>query len=379
MRIEMVLPALPRAGMEVMSANLARALRDRGHEVGFTSLLPGGDLADELADSGFRVSVVSAPGIRSHLYPVKLRRWLVTLRLDVLHVHSGAWMKGAQAARLAGVPRIVCTVHGMEARDPWHHRRLDRLASRRTDVVVAVSRALRCSLMERTGLGRDRVMFIPNGVPVPAALPLRDPELRQQLGIPAGGHVVGSVARLTPVKNHALMLDAFARVHSQLGNTFLLLVGDGPCRPAVEDQARRLGVADRVRITGEVRDASPFYAQMDVFCLSSLHEGTSLSLLEAMAHGIPGVATAVGGNVEVLDHGRAGVLAATGDAAALATGVVHVLTSREARTALVEAAADHLTAHYSLDAMVRRYEDVYAGRAAAVPRTNPPERDPCAE
>lgn len=379
MRIEMVLPALPRAGMEVMSANLARGLRERGHEVGFTSLLAGGDLADELADSGFRVSVVSAPGIRSHLYPVNLRRWLATLRLDVVHVHSGAWMKGAQAARLAGIPRIVCTVHGMEDKDPWHHRQLDRLAGRRTDVVAAVSRPLRCSLMERTGLGPDRVVFIPNGVPVPTAPPRRDPDLRQRLGIPAGGHVVGSVARLTRVKNHALMLDAFARVHSQLGDAFLLLVGDGPCRPAVEEQARRLGLDDRVRITGEVRDASPFYAQMDVFCLSSLHEGTSLSLLEAMAHGIPGVATAVGGNAEVLDHGRAGVLAARGDADALASGIVHMLTSREERAVVVEAAADHLSAHYSLEAMVSRYEDVYAGRLVAAHESSPSEREPCAE
>jgi glycosyltransferase involved in cell wall biosynthesis len=244
MRIEMLLPSMPRAGMEVMAAALGKGLAARGHDVGFTCIIEPGELGEDLRAEGFRVSVVQTPGLRPNLFPRELGPWLAELRPDVVHIHSGLWLKAAVAARHARVAHIVYTLHGIGVAEPWYLRWLHRAAAARTDTVVAVADSLGRHLTGTLGVPETKVRVILNGIstgryaPRPAAV-----GLRSRYGIPPDAFVVGNVARLHPVKNHSLLLDAFARLRQSRPEVFLLLVGDGVLRCTLERQVAALGIA----------------------------------------------------------------------------------------------------------------------------------------
>jgi glycosyltransferase involved in cell wall biosynthesis len=360
LRIEMVLPVLHRAGMENVTAVLARGLAARGHEVGFTCIEGPGDLGLDLRQEGFRVAVVAAPGLRPNVLPWEFKRWFRKVAPDVVHAHSGIWLKAAQGARWARVPRVTFTLHGISPSEPWYMRHYSRMAARSTDDVVAVSASLGEHLRNVVHVARDRVHVIPNGVSTREfCTGPRSPEFRRHLGIPADASVVGSVARLHPVKNHALLIAAFARLRQQRPDAFLLLVGDGPCRQEIERDVADRGLSTAVHITGVISPTAPLFREMDVFVLSSHIEGTSISALEAMASGVPVVATAVGGNPVLLGHGQRGLLAPAGDAAALMEAMNTLLQDETLRVRVTAAAAEAVSREYSEENMVTRYELLY--------------------
>jgi glycosyltransferase involved in cell wall biosynthesis len=356
----MVLPTLERAGMEVMAANLARALVRRGHDVGFTCLERIGPLGQEMEEAGLRVTHVPAPGLLPNLLPGALRRWFRSFSPDVVHIHSGVWLKAAAGARAAGVPRVIGTLHGIYPDDPAWSRWVLRAAAARMDMLVAVSDSLRQFAQQMLHVRSDRTIFIPNGIPLSRfATRVRSAGFRRRVGIPEDRPVVGIVARLDPVKNHMLLLDAFARVHSERPDLFLLIVGDGPLRPAVERSARERGLQDSILVTGVVNDPAPYYHEMDVFVLPSAIEGLSMSILEALAAGVPIVATAVGGTPDLLAGGKYGRLVPPSDAGALAREVGLLLNDAQLRSHLATLGQDLIRQRYSDDSMAQAYEDVY--------------------
>ncbi len=367
-RVEMLLPALYPAGMETMVAELCRGLAARGVEVGITCLESEGAMAPRLREEGLRVSVVPTPGFLPNLIPAEpLRRWLRELRPDVAHVHSGVWLKAAQAARAAGVPRVVFTSHGLLDRIPRHHVHLMRLAARLTDSVVGVSEPLTSyhAVTARTRPGQ--AVTILNGVDTGRFRP----------GAPSGavrrgfdhdhGPVVGIVARFADVKDHATLLDAFAIVHRARPDAVLALIGDGPLRPVLAAQVAALGLGQAVQFTGAASDMPPVYRDLDIFVLCSVAEGTSISILEAMASGRAIVATAVGGTPMLLDHGRAGMLVPPGNPAALADALLELLADPGQRTALGRAARERAEAVFSQRTMVDRYLELYGMAGAGAP------------
>jgi glycosyltransferase involved in cell wall biosynthesis len=361
--IEMVIPTLHRAGMEVVTANLAQALRANGHEVGITCIEELGDLGLDLQASGFPVRLVSTPGVLPNFLPSRLSKWLRQRRPDVVHAHSGTWLKAICAARIAGVPRVILSAHGTETAAQWLMRQYQRYAGGRAAGVVAVSRPLQEYLTATLGVPARRVHYIPNGVlpvPVQADPP---PDHRRKLGIPEDAWVVGCVARLHPVKNHDLLIDAFDRLQREVPESFLLLVGDGPCRTSLEQRIRDRGLSGRVRITGVVPDPGSYLRCMQVKVLSSHSEGLSVSLLEAMATGLPVVATAVGGTPGLLEHGRLGTLVPPGDAAAFAAALADVCRAPEAFNDQVALARKTVSTKYSVAAMARAHEIVYTDGA----------------
>jgi glycosyltransferase involved in cell wall biosynthesis len=367
LRIEMVLPSLPRAGMEAVTATLARGLVGRGHTVGFTCTEDTGELGSQLRQEGFRVSEVLSPGLRPNFIPVELAPWLRRLQPDVVHGHNGVWLKAVQAARSAEVPRVVLTLHGIEPVERWFIPFYNRLAARRADVVVAVSQSLRKYLVERVGVPSTKVCTIFNGLPIDHFIAgPRSPEVRRTLQIPHDALVIGTVARLHPVKNHLLLLDAFARVRASVPRSFLLLVGDGPLRSEIEQRIAHLRLNAHVCITGVVTDSAPYLREMDAFALPSQIEGLSISLLEAMACGVPVVATAVGGTPRLLEQGELGRLVPPEDAAALAAAIVELLTDPGRARQLAGAARSAVEASYSVPRMVAEYEAAYGVPTASV-------------
>jgi len=306
------------------------------------------------------------PGI-SMVAPLGLVRCLRRIRPDVVHLHSGAWYKGALAARLARVPRIVYTEHGREHYDPRRARWLDRWASRWTDVVVAVSDGLRRYLEVALHVPPDRIQTIENGIDVDLFSPgPRSQELLDNLTIPPDAVVVGSVGRLEPVKAYQRMIEAVAHIgRSGVMNrpVYLVICGEGSEREALAECARQWGVADRVRLPGWVDRPVEVYRSLDVFALTSLSEGASISLMEAMACGAAPVVMAVGANAEILGPDLRDQVVPAGDVAAFQRTVVATLQSPDRRALVRALARARAIERCSLDRVIRAYERAYRASA----------------
>jgi glycosyltransferase involved in cell wall biosynthesis len=348
LRIEMVLPSLEPGGQELVVARLTKELRARGHDVGVTVTMEEGSLATMLRDAGHDVALVPAPGLKTNWRAPSLITRFLQRRPDVVHVHSGVWLKAARAARAAGTGRVIHTVHGLLDREPWYGDTLKRLAARATDVVVAVSDPLHRYLVEDVRLHPAQVVTVINGVDTSTFRPgNKVGTLRQRLGIPVGAIVVGHVARLAPIKNQILLIDAFAEFRRQLVDSHLILVGDGPERASLEQRIREQSLEASAHLVGTFDDTAPLYREFDIFVLCSRAEGTSMSILESMASGVCVVATEVGGNPALLDNGSCGVLVPSENTAALAGALLRLARNETERAAFARAGRRRAEATYS--------------------------------
>jgi len=167
------------------------------------------------------------------------------------------------------------------------------------------------------------------------------------------------VARLSPQKNHALLLKAFAQGPASDPKAHLVLVGEGTLRRQLEEQAQNLGVAGQIHFLGLRTDISDVLSAMDVFVLSSDYEGSPLSVVEAMASGLPIVSTAAGGVPELFDNGKEGFIVQPGDVRGLSDAIALLLKDREARRSFGIAAARRAKENFDLSRMVRAYEELY--------------------
>jgi glycosyltransferase involved in cell wall biosynthesis len=367
----MALPTLAAAGMEMVVSHLAIQLVKRGHDVGVTCIEEAGPLAPTLISAGVEVAVVPTLGLVTNVRAPALQARFTSRMLDVVHTHSGTWLKAAHAARRARVPGIIHTVHGLHDREPWFSRALVRAAMHYTDAITTVSAPLLDYMMERHKPYVSSVV-IPNGIDltrfVPASTDSRRDRraYREAAGVPADGILIGHVARLMEVKNQSLLLKAFQLVSNHAPDTRLALVGDGPLRGALEAEARALGIYDKVHFAGAVEDVASWLKAFDLFVLCSDAEGTSISVLEALASGLCVVATAVGGNVELLDDGRAGLLVPPKQREALANALLRAVTDERLRGTLGRTGRARVEARYSQDAMVDAYERLYREAARTV-------------
>jgi glycosyltransferase involved in cell wall biosynthesis len=183
--------------------------------------------------------------------------------------------------------------------------------------------------------------------------------LRRELGMSDGEPLVAIVGRIFPIKNHRLFLEAAARVAAEVDRARFIIVGDGVLRPAMEDYARTLGIADRVIFTGWRRDLPSIYPDVDVLVVSSNNEGTPVSAIEAMAAGCPVVATHVGGLPDLIADGKTGCLVPPRDPAALAAGVLRILRDRPLARCLGEAARATVAERFAVERLCLDVESLY--------------------
>jgi glycosyltransferase involved in cell wall biosynthesis len=356
----MIVPTLVACGMEVVVARLIQGLGRRGHEVGVTCIEGGGVLAGQLEAAGHRVAVVPTLGLWSNVRAAPLERWLREQAPDVVHVH-GSWLKSVRAARRARVPAIVYTLHGREP-GSWFEQQLERFGARETDRILTVSQPLREELVRELRVDPRKVSVLPNAVDTAVFRPgPRSGLLRRRLGLGEDRPLIGIVARLSPVKNHALLIEAFARVHREVPEAVLACVGEGPLRPVLQARIDALGLREHVHLLGEHSDMPAVYRDLDLFTLSSDAEGASVSILEAMASGSAVVATAVGGTPDLLDQGRCGWLVPPSQPEPLARALVGALRDVDHRRRVAAAARARVERHYAEAAVIDAHERLYLG------------------
>jgi len=322
-----VLHSLTMGGAEMLAARLARGLRDRV-EFHFACLDDLGTLGEELRQEGFPVHVLGRrPGFDWRC-SYGLTRLLHRARVDVVHAHQYTPFFYAMTARLLyRRPALIFTEHGRHFPDYPRRKRMlaNRLLLRRRDRVVAVGEAVRQALIDNEGIPAGRVGVVYNGISLPdlAAPPARD-EVRRELAIGPDDLVLMQVARLDYLKDHATAIRTLARVVAQRPDARLVLVGEGPERVKIEEQVRSQGLEESVRLLGLRKDVARLLVAADVFLLTSISEGIPLTLIEAMAAGLPVISTQVGGVAEVVADGVSGLLAPAGDDAALAQHVLRL-------------------------------------------------------
>ena len=360
-RVAYVIPGLHYGGMERLLHDLTKALPPRGFEVHVVVVVGFGRFADGLREVADLHQVPPMSKL-SLIYPGQLIKVLRRVAPDVVHSHTGVWFKASRAARLAGVPVVIHTEHGRRVPERVTDRLIDNLASRSTDLIIAVSEALAEVLRRRVVHDQRRLRVITNGVDVDRLRPPLDAaSLRRVLDIPAGTPVIGSIGRLEPVKNYRLALRAFARIEElDCGPPpLLVLVGDGRERGMLEELATALGIAGRVRFLGWRDEVERLYGAFDLFTLTSRSEGTSISLLEAMSMGLCPVVTDVGGNRGVLGPDLASLLVPSDDDAALAAAWRRHLLDAELRRDMGRRARARVQSEFSLERMVENHIEIY--------------------
>lgn len=364
MEIVHVVENLDRGGLERTVVDLIASQRDAGHECRVICLFKLGLLARELLASGVRVD---ACGKRPGLDLRALRRARALIRQSpdaVIHTHNAMAHYYAVLASL-GLP-VKCRIntrHGMggrtrSGRQEWLYRQ----SLRGTDYAVAVCEAARQRFAADGMRPRRALLSVPNGIRLERFRPADDvarQSLVAELGLQTGSRIIGTVGRLQPVKDHALLLRAFAKVRVQVPDAALVIVGDGPLRAALEAQAEQAGLSDAVRFMGDRHDVPRLLTGMEVFALTSTSEGYSVALLEACASSLPIVATDVGGNREIVRHGINGRLVPSGDTAAIATALIALLRGGEQAAAMGRAGYAWAQAEASFRTMAERYHGLY--------------------
>jgi sugar transferase (PEP-CTERM/EpsH1 system associated) len=293
-----------------------------------------------------------------------LYRLFVRERPDIVHTHAwGTLLEGLTAARLARVPVVIHGEHGTLQLRP-HQRWLQRRGWAAADRVLAVSSRLAERIARETAFPLDRIHVIRNGVDINRFKRVDRAEARAALGLTAEEPTLVTVGRLVPVKDHATLFEAMALLKREGVSPTLAIAGDGPLLEALQARAASLGLAERVRFLGHRPDVEVVLGAGDVFVLSSESEGLSNTILEAMASGLPVVATRVGGADEMVRQGQTGYLVPSRSPRGLADALASILRSPGVRQSMGAAGRRRVESEFSLDVMVSRYESMYAEVAA---------------
>lgn len=364
-----VIHHLTMGGMENGLVNLINCMPEAAYRHAIACVEDYSDFRQRITRPGVEVyalqrSRVGVWGLRRDIYRLCRR-----LRPAIVHSRNLSGLDALLPAHLAGVPHNVHSEHGWDVDDldgtktrPVLLRRMHApLVSR----YITVSRDLERYLVQRVGISAQRITQIYNGVDTARFAPVTG-DRREALPAgfcPAEGFVVGTVGRLQPVKDQATLLRAFAALlearPALRERMRLIIVGDGPKSGELQQLARELGVASLSWFPGALNNVSQVLQAFDVFVLPSLNEGISNTILEAMASGLPVLATAIGGNVEMVRDGESGRCFPTGDAASLNALLLDYIDQPDLREQHGRTARHIAEAEFSLGAMTQRYAAVY--------------------
>jgi sugar transferase (PEP-CTERM/EpsH1 system associated) len=301
----------------------------------------------------------------------RLRKIFQQLKPHIVHTRNWGALEAIPAARLAGVPVVVHSEHGYEVDNmgglPLRQRLFRRFAYGMADKVFTVTKELRDYHAKQAWISPERIDVLYNGVDTERFSPHAEirARVRKEFGIPADRIVLGSVGRMVPIKDYGTLLKAAEHLSQKGVNVHVLLVGKGPELDALQAQTGQLQwLRGRVSFLGSSDRVPELLNAMDIFILTSLGEGMSNTLLEAMSTALPVVATRVGGNPEVMSEEQAEWLFSSGDTMALAARLERLALNIDSRTRCGDLGRRRVLQLFSLQEMWRRYRDLYAEAAA---------------
>ncbi len=364
---------LDRGGTEGQLMELATRLDARRFRPVVCSLSSGGPHAETLSAAGIPVRVIGFRGLKRGIWnPLSLPKIVkefgelvrfVRLQRPAI-VHSflfWAYILGTYAARAAGVPTIISSRRGLghfKAKKP-HYLLLERLANRWTNLLVANSEAVKQDVITQEGVAAAKIRVVYNGIDADRYMQPHDPNLRRELGLPIGVPVVGVVANFIHYKGHRVFLDACCRLRAARPDARFLLIGDGPCRAELERRTIELKLGEAVRFLGSREDIPELLAQINIAALPSMEEGFPNAVLEAMAAGIPVVASRVGGVPEAIVDGSTGFLVTPGEPEELAGSILALLNDPARAEAMGRAGRRRVVERFGITRMVEETQAIY--------------------
>ena len=364
-------------GLENVIVQLINQLPADRFEHVVLSLTTIGDFKNRIAQQGVRfIELHKPPGHAVALYP-KIYQLLRVIKPDVVHSCNLAALEIVPLCWLARVPLRIHAEHGWDTHDPQgkspRYQRLRRAYKPFVSHYVAVSKDLDDYLERAIGVPQFRRSLITNGVDTQAFLPAQGaPSAVPGCPFVLGENwLLGTVGRLQSVKNQPLLVRAFVRLlqdHPEAAIRMrLVVVGEGPLRAEIETLLADANVSHLAWLAGARDDVADVLRMLNCFVLPSQAEGTSCTLQEAMACGLPVVATAVGGTPDLLKHGESGFLVDSDDEAAMANAIWALYTDKAKTLRLAQTARDWALQNFGLDAMVHSYESLFSGRLLADP------------
>jgi glycosyltransferase involved in cell wall biosynthesis len=357
-----IVPMLSPGGAERVALHIVNGLNRQRYEPVVISLMGrmGCDLDRLLDEAGVEVRYLGKHlGFDYRMYS-RVYRALRDCRPDIVHTHLQVLRYVFPCLVLLKRASALHTVHNLADREIEAGMRwLQRYALEHGVIPVAVAEEVAVSLERLYGMRGCRV--ISNGIPTDRYGRPQTPrkEWRAKEGFEDDDVLFVCVARFAPQKNHALLVRAFAQGPASNPNAHLVLVGEGDLRERLEEQVKNLGLARQAHFLGLRTDIPEVLGAMDVFVLSSDYEGNPLSVMEAMAAGLPIVSTAAGGVPDLFEYGKEGFLVQPGDVQGLSNSMTSLLGNREARQSLGMAAARRARKNYDVSTMVQAYEEVY--------------------
>ncbi len=359
MRLLHIIPTLDSHGAEKQLTLLATGLpRDR-FDVHVCALTRGGPYEKTLSDQGIPVTVI---GKRWKVDPAAYRRLkknVAKLQPDIVHTWLfAANAYGRSAALAAGVKRLVAAERCVDRWKSWHELAIDRYLARRTNRMAVNSTAVRDFYIAH-GLSPAKFVVIPNAAPPAAPTTITRAELLAELGLPPGAKLIGAVNRLWPQKRVKELIWAADQLKCVRDDVHLLIIGDGPLRSALERYRRLTEIEDRVHFLGARSDVPRWLPHFDVLWLASGYEGQSNAIMEAMAAGVPVVATDIPGNRDLVVPGETGFLTRLNNRSDFARLTLPILEDRQLAERLGAAGRARMLREFSVAAMVERYAALY--------------------
>jgi len=322
---------------------------------------PLGPFADDLLANGTRITAFSrSPGFDRNLIK-QIRHHIKQHHIDILHCHQYTpWVYGSLAAFLTRT-KVIFTEHGRFYPDSssWKRKLINPLLHKITAATTSISQATKEALTTYENLPAKDIQVIYNGISPLVTDEAQVKKLRKSLNIGEQTLCLGTVARLDPIKNHPMMLKAFKQVIDQGIDAKLLIVGDGEMRPIIEELIKDLSITDNVIMSGYQAKPQHHLGLMDIYLLSSLSEGTSMTLLEAMSIGKPCVVTDAGGNPEIIKQGINGFVTLNDDANAFAEAIIKISSDEDKKNKMSTQSQHRFNKYFSAESMVDQFTHVY--------------------
>jgi glycosyltransferase involved in cell wall biosynthesis len=358
-RILQIIPTLDQAGAEKQLVLLATRLPRDEFDLHVCALTRGGPLERELRAGGIEPTIIGKTWKFDPAAFLRLKRFIAAVRPDLVQTWLfAANSYGRAAALAAGVPHLLASERCVDRWKVWHELAIDRYLARRTDRLVVNSSGVRDFYVSR-GLPVEKFVIIPNGVEPPRGESLPRERLLESLKLPSHVRLIGAVGRLWPQKRIKDLIWATDLLHVIRDDVHLLVIGDGPDRDRLRRYARLCHIQTHVHFLGHRSDVAALLPHFDLLWLASGYEGLPNAVMEAMAAGVPVVATDIPGNRDLVVPGQTGYLVRVGDRAALAQKANKILEDPELRQRLGEAGRQRILSEFSVERMIDRYAALY--------------------
>ncbi len=363
-----VFVTMPVGGAEIFWLNVLQKL-DRTRFNPITCCISDkGVIGERIEDMGFEV--IALHRMKGKGFDIRavrdIKKIIVQRQIHIVHMHLyHAGMYGRIAVMLlptAVRPKCVLHAQNVYSKVKPHRVMINRLLARHTGAVIAVSEAVKKDVLKYDRVQPEKISVIPNCIDFERMqVGLTSEEARERLGLPKAGLLLGNVARLVEAKGQSYLIKAVSILNKEGIDAKAALIGGGRLEGALKEHARSFGVEDKIIFMGERHDIPFLYKAMDIFVMPSLWEGAPLSLLDAMAAGLPSVVTSVGGMPEQLDNGSCGVIVPPGDSAALARAISGLVSDERRMKEYSAKCARRAREFYGSEGVAGKVEEIYTG------------------